>query len=189
MFLIKTISGRRIKINKIFIGMAFVFFNFNLVVGYWNVGLFPSFIGYFFILKGLTELSGLSIRFYKMTPLVLIVGAFSAAMYAMELVGGLGSGAVGHILMLTSINLSLYVSYSFIMGLQDIETHRKQDLNVAQLFFAWKVLAVASFLPFVVRIAPVPEVLAILVGFSIGGYFLFVLDKSRRLLYLHNPVE
>jgi len=175
--------------NKIFIGMALVFLNFNIMVGYFNVGLLPDFVGYFFILKGITELSGLSVRLYKMTPTVLIVGAFSAMVYVMELLGGLGAGVAGHIVMLVSINLSLFISYNFIMGLQDIEMHRKQDLNVARLFLAWKILAVGAFLPLVVRLTPVPEIVAIAAGFAVGVYFLFELNKSRRLLYLQNPTE
>ena len=169
--------------------MAFVFFNFNLMIGVWNVGLFPSFVGYFFILKGLTELSGLSLRFYKMTPTVLLVGAFSAAMYVMELFGALGVGVFGHIMVLISINLALYVSYSFIMGIQDIEVHRKQDLNLTQLFFAWKVLVIGAFLPFVARLTPIPDILTTVISFAIVIYFLFVFDKSRRLLYENNPLE
>jgi len=169
--------------------MGFVFFNFNLMIGVWNVGLFPSFIGYFFILKGLTEMSGLSLRFYKMTPIVLIVGAFSAMMYVMELFGAAGTGAFSHILLLISINLALYVSYSFVMGIQDIEVHRKQDLNLTQLFFSWKVLAVGAFVPLVARFADIPEILVTLISFAIVIYFLIGLDKTRRLLYANNPIE
>jgi len=177
-----------VKINKVFIGMAFVFLNFNLMIGVWNVGLFPSFIGYFFILKGLTEMSGLSLRFYKMTPIVLIVGAFSAMMYVLELLGAIGVGAFGHIMILISINLALYVTYSFIMGIQDIEVHKTQDLNMTQLFFSWKVLAVGAFLPLIARLAPVPEVLTTVASFAIVLYFLLVLDKTRRLVYANNPL-
>jgi len=169
--------------------MAFVFFNFSLMVGVWNVGLFPSFVGYFFILKGLTELSGLSLRFYKMTPTVLLVGAFSAMMYVMELFGAVGTGVLGHIMFLISINLALYVSYGFVMGIQDIEVHKKQDLNLTQLFFAWKVLAVGAFVPFVARLTPTPEILTAVISFAIVIYFLFAFDKSRRLLYANNPIE
>ena len=168
--------------------MAFVFLNFNVMIGVWNVGLFPSFIGYFFILKGLTEMSGLSHRLYKMTPIVLIVGAFASMMYVMELFGAIGAGAFGHIMVLISINLALYVTYSFIMGIQDIEVHKKQDLNMAQLFFAWKVLAIGAFLPFVARLAPIPEIVATMASFAIVLYFLLVLDKTRRLVYANNPL-
>ena len=168
--------------------MAFVFLNFNLRIGVWDVGLFPSFVGYFFILKGLTEMSGLSHRIYKMTPAVLIVGAFSAMMYVIELFGAVGAGAFGHILVLISINVALYVAYSFVMGIQDIEVHKKQDLNLTQLFFAWKVLAVGAFLPIVARFAPIPELLTTAISFAVVLYFLVVLDKTRRLVYANNPL-
>lgn len=169
--------------------MAFVFLNIDLNIGGFGFGLFPSFLGYLFILKGLTELSGLSIRFYKMTPTVLLVGAYSAVMYFMELMGGLGTGWLNYVLILISINLSLFVSYNFIMGIQDIEVHRGQNLNFAQLFFAWKVLAIFAFMPLVARIVPMPAILPVAAGLAVGIYFLFVLDRTRRSLYLHNPVE
>jgi len=169
--------------------MAFVFLNFNLEIGGLTIGLLPNFLGYLLILKGLSELSGLSARFYKMTPAVLFVGTYSALAYFLETFGALGGGTAVYVFALISINLSLFVSYNIIMGIQDIEIHRGQDMNFAQLFLAWKILAVFSFLPFAAQLTPIPLVLAIVIYFVVAFYFLIILNKTRTLLYLHNPTE
>ena len=180
-------------INGIFIGMLFLFLNFNIDIGAARVGLIPSFIGYYFMFKGLSEVKELSDRFVKIVPFVTGMIVYSGILYTMDLFGfsteidfmygTRTSGTIIAILGFVSVILSLYISYNIIMGIKDIEVVKEQSLNSKQLYSIWKLMAVLSFLTFALLLAQIPvlAIVSIITNFVVMIYYLYAFNKARKL--------
>ncbi len=177
--------------NSIFFGMIFVFFDFHLDLDAMRIGLIPDFIGYYFMYKGLREIGGLSPRFAKTEPFVVGMLVFSAVSYLLDLVGMASAfgGVAGTILSLAALALSLYISYSIIMGIKDIEADRGVNLDSARLYSVWKLQVVFSAISFVLLLVPVLAFVSILVSVAISAYYLYVFHKTRRLFNEHISVD
>ena len=182
--------------KSIFIGMLFVFLNFDLNIGNASIGLIPNVIGYYFMLKGLSEMVDFSERFAKVIPIVQVMMVFSVITYVLALIGGsvnvdIQSGyyvitplnwsmlAFGFV----SVVISLYISYNIIMGIRDIELAQFRDLNVVQLYLLWKLKVLFAPLIFFIFIAPAIAIIGTVISFVIAVIYLFAFNKAKNLYY------
>jgi len=171
--------------KNIFIGMILVFINFNLYIGHSRIGLIPTFLGYIFMLNGLSELTELSPKFSKVIPFCKGMLVYSVIVYALELFGlsSAISAPIGIVLGLVSTIVSLYISHGIIMGIMDIEAIKLQDLNSKQLYSTWKLLAIFSFAVYALLIIPVLAIVGVIITFVISVYYLFIFHKTKKLFY------
>ena len=171
--------------KSIFTGMLLVFLNFNLDIGAMRIGFIPTFLGYISMVRGLSELAGLSSQFSRVMPFSKGMIAYSAICYAMDLLGisSLLGVPVSFTLGLITTIVSLFISHGIILGIRDIETTRAQNLNSEQLYSTWKLLAVFSLITYMLFLVPVLAVVSIIVSFIIGIYYLFVFNKTKNLFY------
>lgn len=171
--------------------MIFVFLNLDLhdlLIDNSSLGLIPSFVGYFFMFRGLKEMVSFSGRFQKMIPYVKWIGIYSAINYMAALFGILARLPMPLTLLLdfAAIVISLYISYNIIMGIRDIEMNRSQNLNCTQLYFAWRMLAVFSALPFLGAFIPLIAYISVIVGFGVGVYYIYAFYNTKSLFYVRN---
>ena len=171
--------------KSIFTGMLLVFLNFNLDINAARIGLIPTFLGYIFIARGLSELAGFSSQFSKVMPYSKGMIAYSAVCYAMDLFGisSMLGESISFALGLITTIVSLFISHGIILGIRDIETTRVQNLNSEQLYSTWKLLAVFSLISYMLFLIPVLAIVGIIVSFIIGVYYLFVFSKTKNLFY------
>ncbi len=171
--------------NNIFIGMLFVFLDFNLEFGATRVGLIPDFIGYILIVQGLTELTAGKDRFSRVRPVAIGMAVYTAVLYALDLFGMLltTEPLLAFFLGLASTILSLYVSYGVVMGINDLEAALEQDLNARSLYTAWTVLAVLSLAVYMLSLIPVLSLVCLIAGIVVGIVFLVMLNKTKNLYY------
>lgn len=168
--------------RKLFIGMIFVFLDFTINLNATRIGLIPDFVGYIFMLQGLSELAGQSDRFTNIRPFVLGMAVYTGALYLFDLLGVTASAGVGSWLLgLVSTGISLYISYYIVLGVMDIEQLQMRDLNGANLLRAWKAYAIVSAAVFLLYLIPVLNLLSIIAGFAMGIYFLVAFYKSKEL--------
>ena len=125
--------------SNIFTGLLFVFLDFDLTFNNIKIGLIPDFIGYFFMIKGITEMSDKSHRFEKIMIYVKVMLGYSALIYLLDIfaLGLFENNYLGIILGLLSTIVSLYISYNIIFGLKDIESKTNYDLNANNLYKLW----------------------------------------------------
>ncbi|MCL2566450.1 MAG: hypothetical protein FWE24_11695 [Defluviitaleaceae bacterium] len=138
--------------------------------------------------RGLGQMVSFSPYFQKMMLYVKGMGIYSAVIYVMDL-SGISAWLpmpVTLLLALVMTVVSLYVSYSIIMGIRDIEMDRSLNLNCAQLYFAWRMLAVFSVLPFLTVFIPLLAFIAIIVGFGVGVYYIYAFYNTKTLFYRNN---
>lgn len=174
-----------ITIKNIFVGMLLVFLNFNLDIGSIRIGLIPTFLGYIFMLRGLSELEGFSEHFRKVSLYVKGMAVYSGICYAMDLFGvsSLIGEPISFVLGLLSTAFSLFISYKIIMGVRDIEAARAQDLNSGQLYSTWKLLAAFSLITYGLYLVPALMIVCIIISFVVGIYYLYVFNKTKNLFY------
>ena len=181
--------------HRIFIGMIWVFINFNLDIGDMRIGLIPNFVGYYFMLKGLSEIMEFSSRFSKIMPFVKGMIVYSVITYVIDLFGGsleieYVNTPVGLLFIsmgIISTLLSIFISYNIIMGIKDIEIIKQRDLNTNQLYSIWKLLVTFSIIThFFVFTHAMLAIVSILVGFVIQIVYLFAFWKTKNLYYNTN---
>jgi len=178
-------------VGSIFIGMIFIFLNFDLNIGNARIGLIPDFIGYSFMLNGLSELEWFSRRFSKIKPVTSGMITYSILTYAFALIGGTTSvdiqyALAPHGLFLTALGLaalliSLFISYNIIMGIRDIELYQDRNLNSGRLYSTWKMMAVFSVLTFTAAIMPALAVVGLIVTLVATVMYLFAFNKAKNL--------
>ena len=175
--------------RKIFAGMLFIFLNFHFNLPSSTIGLTPSFVGYYLLLGGLTELSGFSPRFIKIRPAVMVALVYSAILYVLDLVG---AGLVAteprtFALGAVSSAFSLFISYYIIIGIKDIEKTNGHNLETTPLYAAWWIWAVFSFILFVAFFVPQLTIFFVVIIFILAINFLFKLRKTSNLFSAQKP--
>jgi len=168
--------------RKIFIGMIFIFLDFTISLETTRIGLIPDFVGYIFLVQGLSELAAQSPRFEKVRPFATGMAIYTAILYALDLFGvSILDGIVNWLLGLTSTVVSLYISYNVVVGVRDIEMTLSRDLNGSNLLSIWKVYAVVSLAIYILYLIPVINLLLIIAGFAMGIVFLIAFNRTKNL--------
>lgn len=175
--------------HHIFIGFLLVFLDFNLNLGNSTIGLIPDFMGYYYMAKGLAELRQESPAFVSIRPFAVGMGFYSSVTYALDLFGITGiTGWLGVIIGIVGTVLSLYISYTVISGVRDMEAARCADLNGAKLKSTWSLMAVFQGIAYISLVIPAVALVCIIGGFVTSIVFLVAFYKSRDL-YLALPTR
>jgi len=170
--------------SNIFTGMLLVFLDFNLNIGRSTIGLIPDFIGYIIVDKGLAELADESYRFAKARGFAKGMAVYTGILYFMDLLGITNDNSAGaFILGLVSTLISLYISYSVVKGIEDMEVSRGKGLNAVSLNSAWKMNACFSLAAYLLILIPFLSVICMLVSLVAAIVFLVALNKSKKLYY------
>ena len=151
--------------GKFFWGFFFIYLNFNLSVNAHTLNVLPEFVGYFLLLQGLRELEEESGVFSDTRPFVVGMTVYTAILWVGALLGVTGTGNLLSILLsLVSTAVSLYISWSIIQGVREMEERHQADLNSAGMSLAWKVLLVADIVSYVLTLVlPVAAAVALVV--------------------------
>lgn len=171
--------------KNIFIGLLFVFLDFNLNLNTVKIELIPDFVGYIIMAKGLVELFEESDRFIKIKPYVTGMAVYTGIVFFMDLLGitvSLGD-FVGLILGILSTAISLYISYNIVMGIKDMETASGVELNSFSLYKCWRLLAVFTLITYVIFFIPFLAVLSIITALVSAICFLVAFNQSKNLYY------
>lgn len=172
------------NMKNLFIGLLLVYLEFNINLGTSTIGLFPDFIGYIFIIKGLNELADISNRFYKIKTISKIMAIYSSLLYAANLVGFSAANTwISFILSIAGLIASLYISFNIVMGVKDIERIHDCKLNSETLFSCWKLIAAFSFLAYIAIIFPVLAIIALILDVVFIICFLVSFNKTKNLYY------
>lgn len=170
--------------NNIFIGLLFVFLDFDIQFGASKVGLIPDFIGYILIFIGLAELTAGNDRFSRVRPFAVYMAVYTGVLYAMDLFSiSYNLGIISSLLDLASLIVSLYISYSIVRGVQDLETLLEQDLNGGPLYNTWLALVVCTVAIFFIAFVPGLNVLCLIAGVVVGIVFLVMFNRTKNLYY------
>jgi len=135
--------------DKIFLGLIFIFFDINIFFIIFNINLLPNFIGYILIYLGLKELGKYSDKFKKS----LLISRISIIISMIK--------DIGIFLMIINMNnvlvqicniiltlSSIYIFYKMAIGIKDLEHKEERNyggkllLNILKI---WSIVAIASY--------------------------------------------
>lgn len=131
--------------NKIFWGLLFLFFDFNIN----EISILPAFVGYLLICFGMKECNReyeAIPAYVKAQPWVIVAIVWSAVFWLPLLNPGYFLGVVGMV-------LRLVVTYFIMQGVEQLEHTQETDLNSARLRTAWYVTLVCSIVIYLMGIA------------------------------------
>lgn len=176
--------------RSIFIGMLLIFLDFNININASTIGLIPDFIGFIFMVKGLDELSGKAASFARARPFAVVMGVFSGLLYALDLFGVfVRLGWLGILLGLAGAVISLYITYTIIEGVRELEEAYKADLNSRRLTSAWKVMAIFQIIMVFTLMLPLLSLICALVSLIASIVFLVAFNNSKKLYETLPPAE
>lgn len=168
--------------GKIFIGLIFIFINFNLSFGAITIGLIPNFVGYIFMIIGLNELKNESDYFNKVRPFAIAMCIYNVITYAIDLFGiSYSIMFLGIILGLISTAVSLYISYNIVSGVIDIENKRSVDINGSKLKSRWNLLAVFQVVCVLTLYIPFLSIVCMLIAVVFTIMFLVEYRKTKNM--------
>lgn len=138
--------------KTIFWGLLITWLHFNLNIGAMQIELLPSAVGWYYVLKGLSELPPCSARDNAEGPVKVMIG-LSAALWCMQLVGGLGifDGAVA----LISGFCELYTLWMLIQTVRAIEAIVSHSMPADTLSAVWRaclLCTILTYIPFLTAI-------------------------------------
>lgn len=160
--------------NKIFWGLLFLFFNFNIN----NLDILPNFVGYLLIAYGMSEVKESGI-FASAQPLAFGAALYAAITWVMDILGS-SLGWITVLMGMISLVLQLLVTYRIVMGVKELEPIRERDLGAGSLNKAWQIMAVGSVLGYLLALfAPVSAVVAIIVAILAAVYYIYRFYQSK----------
>lgn len=197
--------------KRIFIGLLFVFFDFNISINEVHIlGLLPDFIGYFLVWKGCGELAELSENFANAQKPCAFLMILSAMEFCSNLLGGRGitvsyssvnellSSPIGIsstflvvIYTLVTMGISIYVLYSVTYGMVDVEMQAVSGaMRTSRLISAWKTMVVCDVMSLVsLLLLPLLAILLIIAGFVAGICYLVFFHTAWKTYELTEPHE
>lgn len=129
--------------GKLFVGYLFIFLNLNITIDNHVIALLPGFVGYYFMVKGLNEMSSQSEKFETVRPFAVGMGVYTGIFFVTDLLGVTSAlGLMAWILSLIAMAISLYISYVIIQGIEEIEEKRNVNLEGKSLKQIWVFMAV-----------------------------------------------
>lgn len=173
--------------NNIFWGFFFVTLDFSLNLGNISIGLIPSFIGFWLLGKGLTELEKESTLFQKMIPWTKGMMIFTAIIYACDLFGvWVFLGGIGTFIGIIASILNLYVTYQIVMGFKELEDYHQANIGAEKLRSAWMAKVIATLVTILIVFIPLINIIALIVAFVLNILFLVAVYNSKKA-YLELP--
>ena len=170
--------------KNFFIGMIFIFLNFNLTFNGHIIGLLPGFVGYYFVLEGIKSFNGEIPAFEKIKQLCTIMIAVYAVVYALDLLA-VNLGFLGIVIGFAMLAANLYMSFHLTEGFIYIEKTKLIDLGAADLREKWKLFCIMMCASTVLVYVPLVNIFAIIANAVCSILFLVQFNKTKNLGIWH----
>ena len=168
--------------GKLLLGFILTRIDIEINIGTTVVGLVPSFAGFIAIWLGLLELSGESEHFVKMRPFALGMAIYTGVLYMFGLCGvDARQVLLTELLDIFALAITYYLCYVILLGVSDIERHRRLHLFSDKLRVWWLWMVSFEFLSIGTALVMPVAALCLLAGISFAFVFLFTFNKSRLI--------
>ena len=151
--------------RKLFYGFLLMFLNFDLSVNGHSVDVLPDFIGYFLLIRGITEMEAESGLFQNARPFAVGMMVYTAILLVGDLLAVTGEGWLAELLSLIAMVAAIYIAWLLIRAVRETEETRGADLNSGRLFGCWKwlvaVQAAAKLLALMINLANVSVLISL----------------------------
>lgn len=170
--------------KKIFWGFILIFFDFILQIGNLSVGVLPDFVGYFLIVSGLRKMPDDIYEFQKIRVMTMIAALLSTVVYFLDLVGlSAKLGYIATVVELCFTIFALYISYTIIVGIREIEKKNQVDLFAKKLRINWILLVVAQLIIYITIFLPQFFLICMVASIAFTISFIMTFRSCKRSYY------
>lgn len=174
--------------DKLLVGIIFVFFDFSITIGNADIGLIPDFIGYLLILKGIDEMSRFSERFVKVKLVSKIMFAYSLVVYVANLLNFIFYSYTSYTIVIVVLAFiskicSLYIAYRINICIKDIQNTTGKYLYADELIKALATVIVFNLLLLLTIVIHFLFTIGVIVSIFVNAYYIFVFYRTRSAFY------
>ncbi len=170
--------------KNIFIGLLFVFLNFDLNLGSMKISLMPDFVGYLLMIKGFDELAKESEFFEKVRPWSVFMACYTGVIFVLDFLGGSNLYQnFSFLLGIFNICISLFILYQIVKGVIDIEQKYGIILEGEKLKSLWTIMAILNILTYILLMFTIFTLLLLIILLVVHIIFLVAFNNSKNLYY------
>ena len=167
--------------DKLFVGLLFVWLDMTVGVGSMKINILPDFLGYIFMVQGLETLMDKSAYFRKARPAAMVMVCYSLVIAITELVGLENSEPlISWILVLVNAVLGVLLLMWIVQGVRELEARMNVQLEGARLWTLWKVMAVVQVICALLYWIPILSGLLAISLLILGICFLAAFYGSKK---------
>ena len=171
--------------KRIFIGLIFIFFNFNITLGTTILPLLPDFVGYLFISLGAKELIDASIKFDNVSAFAKMLTIIFVVFFVMDVMGistamaqmTLFNWSVGLVITI----IELYLLYLLTLAVVDLKPRMSYPSEADRLYqiFKYHAISAAAATLFIV-IVPILALFSLIVAVFFAIMYIYVFNRIKN---------
>lgn len=170
--------------NRLVLGMLFVFLDIPLELGSATAELLPDFVGYLLMMKGLQELALDSTVFQRGETVALVMAVIHGIHWLMDFfAASVQAELYAWLVGLVVTVLDLVLTYWVVKGVEDMERRYHWVLQAGKLRSMWLVQLVLTILCALLNWLPLVGTVCVIASFVVAVCFLVSMNDTRKRYY------
>lgn len=165
--------------DRLFAGVFFLLFDFNLTLNGHSIGLLPDFVGYLLLFALSDRLLEQSPALKKCRRISAWFGAYSLFSYLLTLLVAQPDPLLRYGIGLVEMVFRLYFLYQLVQGLQQLEIARSITLYTASLQKRWALVTAFQVFSLMLIYSLLISALCSVISFVGGILFVYTLNTAR----------
>ncbi len=171
--------------KKIFIGLIFIFFNFNVTVNAMILPLLPDFLGYLFVSIGAKEMIEKSVKFDNVSAFSRLLTVIFVVFFFMDIFGISAAMAqmtlFNWVLGFVITVIELYLLYLLTMAVLDLKERMANCAEAGRLADVFKYHAVSALVAsmFIV-ILPILAIIAMIIAVFFAVLYIVIFNRIKN---------
>lgn len=166
--------------EQLFSGLLLIMFDLTFTLGGLKIDIFPDFIGYILIYRGLKRLMEQSEFFEKAkTPCAVMIWV-SFLSFFLVTTSILKDNLFSIAFSVVSTLLYLRITINIVCAVMDVEERTGHDLKAKRLHEQWKFMACSQIAAFLSFIIPVVNLITIIIASIFNLIFLVAFSRSNE---------
>lgn len=171
--------------KKIFIGLIFIFFNFNITLDTTILPLLPDFAGYLFISLGASELISKSIKFDQVSAFAKMLTIIFVVFFVMDILGISTAMAqmtlFNWIIGLVITIIEIYALYLLTMAILDLKPQLSYPSEADRLNQIFKYHAIfAAIASALIVIIPIVALIALIIAVFFAILYIVIFNRIKN---------
>lgn len=171
--------------KKIFIGLIFIFFNFNITLDSTILPLLPDFVGYLLISLGAKELIEASVKFDNVSAFAKLLTVIFAVFFVMDVFGistamaqmTLVNWTVGLVIMI----VELYLLYLLTLAVLDLKPRMAYPSEADRLYQIFKYHAIsAAIASLLIVLFPLLALIAMIITVFFAILYIYIFGRIKN---------
>lgn len=174
--------------DKILLGLIFIFFNLNLSFSFIitiNIDFLPDFVGYLLLYLGIKTFKNNSKHFKDIIPSTIILIVLSISIFIINFLMFNINEIIFFSLDIIMMLILIYILYKIIKGINVLEKIEERDYGTKLLYNTWKIFSIVVFIvSLTIFISDIYEkvlLIATIIVILMMIIFLIVFNRTRML--------